>query len=173
MSHRQLILFGNQYLPRLLPAFHGRTAFPHSRPYLPHSGLRQGHLRSLSTSLASWPAVNNDSNTEAESEVDTFGNYSVILPPEPFVFGVSHITPRPVPRHIVRPPYASSVSSSHDETGSTKALTSGNESASDATDGRIILGSKDERCLRRAAALAKRVLEYAGSLVKVIYSLIG
>ena len=88
------------------------------------------------------------------SEVDDefFGIYSVILPPEPFVFGVSHITQRPVPPHILRPPYVTS---------------SGGGAASTSGDGRIQLGSSRERRLRSAAKLARNVLEYAGTLVKV------
>ena len=35
-----------------------------------------------------------------------FGDYDIILPPEPYVWGVSHIHPRPVPDGIARPTYA-------------------------------------------------------------------
>ncbi|KAI9447868.1 methionyl aminopeptidase [Lactarius indigo] len=84
-----------------------------------------------------------------------FGIYSVILPPEPFVFGVSHIVQRPVPPHIPRPPYVTPSSRPH---GRGVTSTSG--------DGRIKLGSSGERRLRSAARLARNVLEYAGTLVK-------
>jgi len=84
-----------------------------------------------------------------------FGAYSVILPPEPFVFGVSHIAQRSVPTHIPRPPYMTS--STRDQ-----STLSG---ASD--DGRIRLSSSGEQRLRQAARLAREVLEYAGTLVKV------
>ena len=83
---------------------------------------------------------------------ESFGIYSVILPPEPFVFGVSQITQRPVPSHILRPPYVT---------------TSGGGATSTSGDGRIQLGSSGERRLRSAARLARNVLEYAGTLVKV------
>ena len=82
-----------------------------------------------------------------------FGIYSVILPPEPFVFGVSHISQRPVPPHILRPPYVTPSSSA--------------QPTSNSGDGRIQLGSPEERRLRSAARLARNVLEYAGTLVKV------
>lgn len=87
---------------------------------------------------------------------DDFGIYSVILPPEPFVFGVSHIAQRPVPPHILRPPYV---------TPSSRAHSGG--AASTSGDGRIQLGSSEDRRLRSAAQLARNVLEYAGTLVKV------
>ncbi|KAI0254876.1 methionyl aminopeptidase [Lactifluus subvellereus] len=85
-----------------------------------------------------------------------FGTYSVILPPEPFVFGVSHIAQRPVPTHIPRPSYM---------TSPTRDGQSTLNGASD--DGRIRLGSSREPRLRQAARLAREVLEYAGTLVKV------
>jgi hypothetical protein len=91
----------------------------------------------------------------SEPDDESFGIYSVILPPEPFVFGVSQITQRPVPSHILRPPYVTT-SGAH-RGGATS--TSG--------DGRIQLGSSGERRLRSAARLARNVLEYAGTLVKV------
>lgn len=89
----------------------------------------------------------------SESEDEFFGIYSVILPPEPFVFGVSHISQRPVPPHIPRPPYVTP--------------SSGGGTTSTSEDGRIQLGSSGERRLRSAARLARNVLKYAGTLVKV------
>jgi len=91
----------------------------------------------------------------SEPNDEFFGIYSVILPPEPFVFGVSHITQRPVPSHILRPPYATPSSARSGGAISTSG------------DGRIRLGSSEERRLRSAARLARNVLEYAGTLVKV------
>lgn len=96
--------------------------------------------------------TNNEADI-SESDDELFGTYSVILPPEPFVFGVSHISQRPVPPHILRPPYVTSSSSA--------------QPTSNSGDGRIQLGSSEERRLRSAARLARDVLEYAGSLVKV------
>jgi methionyl aminopeptidase len=89
----------------------------------------------------------------SELDDESFGIYSVILPPEPFVFGVSHIAQRPVPPHILRPPYVTPSSSA--------------KPTSNSGDGRIQLGSSGERRLRSAARLARDVLEYAGTLVKV------
>jgi methionyl aminopeptidase len=84
-----------------------------------------------------------------------FGTYSVILPPEPFVLGVSHIVQRPVPEHIPRPSYVTSSIQGQSALGGVS------------DDGRILLGSSGERRLRQAARLARDVLEYAGTLVKV------
>ncbi|KAK0207102.1 methionyl aminopeptidase [Desarmillaria ectypa] len=83
-------------------------------------------------------------------EAYDFGTYSVILPEEPFVFGVSHIAPRPVPPSIRVPPY---IDGGHDVTP--------------ADDGIITLDGEEEARVRRAGALASKVREFAGSLVKV------
>lgn len=100
--------------------------------------------------------ADDEENEDPEPGADEhFGNYSVILPPEPFVFGVSHIPQRPVPSHIPRPPYL---------TSSAQDPFALNESPS---DGLIRLGGPEERRLRQAARLAREVLEYAGTLVKV------
>ncbi|KAK0243408.1 methionyl aminopeptidase [Armillaria nabsnona] len=79
-----------------------------------------------------------------------FGTYSVIFPEEPFVFGVSHIAPKPVPPSIPAPPY---VGSGHD--------------VAPAGDSIVTLGGEEEARARRAGALASKVREFAGSLVKV------
>jgi methionyl aminopeptidase len=86
---------------------------------------------------------------------ESFGTYSVILPPEPFVFGVSHIVQRPVPEHIPRPTYVTSSNQGQPTLGGVS------------DDDRILLGSPGERRLRQAARLARDVLEYASTLVKV------
>lgn len=88
-------------------------------------------------------------NVASEDEL-SFGDYSIIpLPPQPFIFGVSHIKPRLVPPHILKPPYvdASRVAPNEDE--------------------RIVLGGESEFRIREAAKLAKKVRVYAGSLVQV------
>ncbi|KAI0920822.1 hypothetical protein AcW1_005011 [Taiwanofungus camphoratus] len=121
--------------------------------------------------------------SSSEEQYD-FGDYDVILPKEPFVWGVSHITPRTVPPHIRRPRYAlapnARSSPQHIDTAS------GNQHDSARTeldeerraghepdgqrrpfeDQRIDPG-EDETRLRNAARLATKVLKYAGSLVKV------
>ncbi|KAF9004333.1 peptidase M24, structural domain-containing protein [Cyathus striatus] len=86
---------------------------------------------------------------------DDFGAYSVILPEEPFVFGVDHISPRSVPAHIKKPKYAD------------KKLDSTGEYGGPTPEARISLGGEDESGIREAARLARDVREYAGSLVKV------
>ncbi|KAI0034364.1 methionyl aminopeptidase [Vararia minispora EC-137] len=91
------------------------------------------------------------------AEIDTFGAYSVVLPEEPHVFGVRHIPRREVPIHITRPPYASSGVRLLDGLGS--VLTKG--------DGIIALGSPDEARLRASARLARDVLHFARTLVRV------
>jgi len=85
-----------------------------------------------------------------------FGNYSVILPDEPYVFGVSHIVSRSVPPNIVRPHYALPGYSNDTNDPSTKK-----------DGGRIVLGGGAEYRLREAAKLAKKVREHAGKLVQV------
>ncbi|KAJ7292720.1 peptidase M24, structural domain-containing protein [Mycena rebaudengoi] len=82
------------------------------------------------------------------SSTESFGEYSVILPAEPFVFGVSHITPRTVPKNIAKPPYA------------------GGSAVPQDVDGKIQLGGDAERRVRAAATLARKVREFAGTLVK-------
>ncbi|KAJ7157191.1 methionyl aminopeptidase [Mycena filopes] len=76
-------------------------------------------------------------------------SYSVILPEEPFVYGVSHIKPRTVPKPISRPHYAG-----------------GSPEVPQDVDGRVELGGDPERRLRAAAKLARNAREFAGTLVK-------
>jgi len=91
----------------------------------------------------------------ASEDVPDFGDYSIILPPEPVVFGVSHIKPRLVPPHIPKPPYADA---------SRVAL---NEDFGGGKGERLVLGGESEFRIREAAKLAKKVRVYAGSLVQV------
>lgn len=111
--------------------------------------------RSVSTPGRHSTVARDEENDTSELDAEIFGAYSVILPPEPFIFGVSHIPQRPVPSHITRPPYITP--SAHGQPD--PCVPSG--------DGRIQLGSPGEWRLRRAAQLAREVLEYAGTLVKV------
>lgn len=90
------------------------------------------------------------------SEQQDFGTHNIILPPEPFVFGVYHIQPRIVPDHIVRPPYA----------------LLGNSASPPLEDplqnnGKIKLGGVEELKIRQVALLAKKVREFASTQVKV------
>ena len=87
------------------------------------------------------------------------GDYSVVFPKEPFVWGVSHIIPRPVPVHIPRPPYIK---------GDRPILDDSTNGDPYEGDGRIELGSPEEQSLRNAALLARDALRYASTLAKVI-----
>ncbi|KAH7909736.1 methionine aminopeptidase [Hygrophoropsis aurantiaca] len=112
-------------------------------------------ILSISPLPDSENSVEYDANTNDAHDFD-FGDYSVILPPEPFIFGVSHITPRSVPDGIPRPPYARVQPILHD---------SGSK-AEGSDSNRIPLASQAESRLRRAAQLARDVREFAGTLVK-------
>ena len=95
--------------------------------------------------VALFPTTNALSNN-----AEDFGNYNIILPEEPFVFGVAHIQPlRPVPSHIERP-YASVLPTEEPK---------GN--------GKVELGGEEESKLQDAARLAPNIKEFAGTLVKV------
>ncbi|KIY49138.1 methionine aminopeptidase [Fistulina hepatica ATCC 64428] len=83
------------------------------------------------------------------AELSTFGSYSVILPPEPFVWGVSHIIPRSVPPGIPHPPYTQE----------------GNECGRESPRGsQIKLGGREEARIREAAQLARSVRDFSGSM---------
>lgn len=113
-----------------------------------------------------WRWLNLTSREIEGDDIDDTGIYEVVLPPDPPIYGVSHITPRNVPDAIPRPPYAT-----RDRVE--RGILSPSESADPfhgdpySGDGRIILGGPDETRLRRAAAIAKQVLERAKTLVKV------
>jgi methionyl aminopeptidase len=112
------------------------------------------HFHSTSYTLRKYSIASATTSDELPEGIEDFGQYSVILPPEPFVFGVSHIKPRDVPGDIIKPPYV---------------FNNGNETLEGASkpESIIELGGEAESLLRRAAILAKRVREFAGSLVKV------
>ncbi|THU85496.1 methionyl aminopeptidase [Dendrothele bispora CBS 962.96] len=100
-------------------------------------------------------------SSSSESDHDAqFGVYSVILPQEPFVFGVTHIQPRQVPPSIPRPPYALQGPKRH-------ALSKPKSRFCTSDDGKIRLGTEEEEKMRRAATLARDVREFCGGLVKV------
>ena len=80
--------------------------------------------------------------------------YNIILPAEPYVWGVSHIQPRLVPDHIVKPPYARGISVPTEEIPPQDR-------------GMIELGGEAELKIREAALLARKVREFAGTQVKV------
>ncbi|KAM6488857.1 methionine aminopeptidase [Amanita muscaria] len=76
---------------------------------------------------------------DPDDDLPDFGEYSVILPPEPFSFGVSHIKPRKVPDHILKPSYVD--------------ITCKKRTKHD----RVVLGTESEAHIREAGKLAKRV----------------
>ena len=88
-------------------------------------------------------------------EQEDFGTYNVILPAEPFVFGVNHIRPRVVPDNIVKPSYARSSSASPIDSIPLE------------NSAKIKLGGEAELKIREAASLAKKVREFASTQVKV------
>jgi methionyl aminopeptidase len=91
----------------------------------------------------------------ADGTHEDFGDYCIILPKEPFVFGTSQITPRLVPEYIVKPSYVTT------KDDSTQNLTVHKDI------GKIKLGAQEELQLRKAALLARKVREFAKSLVQV------
>ncbi|KAL0581486.1 hypothetical protein V5O48_000529 [Marasmius crinis-equi] len=133
---------------------------------MPLSQLSRGLAQRIASSLKTKPlrhfesapriarrhltATRHTSHEAEEEDAYNFGAYSVILPEEPFVFGVSHLIHRPVPNSIKKPPYAVSGHGS-----------SGNQERT------IHLGGVEEEKLRRSARLARDVREFSGSLVKV------
>lgn len=101
-----------------------------------------------------------DEPTEADLAAlgaDNFGAFSVLFPPEPYIWGTAHIPPAPVPPLPARsiPPYVAQPPD---------APFTGDPYEG---DGRIALGSDAEQRLRLAARLATDVLRYAGGLVQV------
>ncbi|KIM52062.1 hypothetical protein SCLCIDRAFT_1224074 [Scleroderma citrinum Foug A] len=100
-------------------------------------------------------------STQADDEYRHFGSYEVILPKEPFVWGVSHIKARHVPVDIPRPLYAQK----HRGTAQNHAEPDVPEPHEG--DGRIQLNSMEETKLRESAKLASKVRQYASGLVRV------
>lgn len=100
-------------------------------------------------------------STQADDEYEHFGSYEVILPKEPFVWGVSHIKARHVPVAIPRPLYGQKhrdMAQDHAEPDVPEPYEG---------DGRIHLSSIEETKLRESAKLASKVRQYASGLVKV------
>ena len=89
------------------------------------------------------------------------GFYEVILPTEPYVFGTSHIAPRLVSSSIARPPYVPDVVLHNTPYPPEKYV----------GDGRVALGTEEETKLKAAAKLAKKTVDYAGTLIQVRHTL--
>jgi len=122
--------------------------------------LHSNHFRPLS-SLPPIPSPVSSPDTHSDSYPD-YGTYSIILPPEPFRFGTSHIPILPVSPSIPRPQYAIEENLGKDQGQN-------NAEAGDAWegDGRIKLNTDEEGKVRKAAGLARNVREFASGLVKV------
>ncbi|KAF9474342.1 methionyl aminopeptidase [Pholiota conissans] len=118
---------------------------------------KMGHIAANRVARLHPPTTQRFSTSTKEEEEENFvdfGNYEVILPEEPFVFGVSHIQQREVPPQIVRPPYALTADGIPDR-------------APRPNSGKIKLGGDAEFHIREAAALAKKVREFAETQVEV------
>lgn len=103
-------------------------------------------------------------STRISDEEASFGSYSVILPEEPFVWGVSHISPRAVPSSIRRPSYARTLA---EDERSLHSSRSGPSREPYEGGSRIQLGGEEETKLRVSAKLARKVREFSGTLVQV------
>lgn len=136
-------------------------------PQLRHQGFRlwerlrrvpgfAKHLPTVSSGRERLMSLSSDHDTQ-NPVIEDPGHYDIIIPDEPYVWGTSHITPRPVPSHIPRPRYV--------DVASPKSPENFREGYSG--DGRIQLGSNEETRLRKAAHLARRVLQFASTLVQV------
>ncbi|KZT70283.1 methionine aminopeptidase [Daedalea quercina L-15889] len=121
-----------------------RCCIPYASASSSISNIRFGSITRRSYSTDDPP-----SGEEEEEDYD-FGSFDVILPEEPYVWGVAHIQPRAVPPHIARPPYAR-----------------GEPVRVPLQDLPMRLGGEDEHKLRGAAKLARDVLRLAGELVQV------
>lgn len=137
---------------------------PNPRSFLRHSlslnvlqkARRSTHRHRTATTFGQF------SNPEPSEHDHNFGHYDVILPEEPFIWGVSHIKLRTVPEYIRRPKYALP-----DVSGKVGKEEAEDKSVWKTGADRIIVKGEDEAKLRSTAGLASEVLKYAGSLVKV------
>ena len=106
-------------------------------------------------------------STRVSTEEASFGSYSVILPEEPFVWGVSHISPRTVPSSIGRPPYARALAEKDKHSPHSSESRSGHSRERSKDDSRIRLGTEEETKLRASSRLARKTREFSGTLVRV------
>lgn len=143
--------------------FLGRSICTRTRNTHP---LRHARLITLSRTLATSPT--------SSSEIPDFGNYSIILPPDPpYKFGTSHIPSLPVPSNITLPQYAIERQRRREAGESDSEIDGGNGDLDPwSGDGLVSLGGEEERGIREAAKLARKAREYAGSLVKVSFVLV-
>ncbi|KAI0658629.1 peptidase M24, structural domain-containing protein [Cubamyces menziesii] len=158
---RPLASCARPLLSTLKPKRLGAPRRPLPRHVLPlaaqHTPHFHGQCRLNSTSSPSSPD-DIPPDTEPSEHDLRFGYYDILLPSEPFVWGTTHILPRPVPPHIRKPPYVPELLGP-DAEGEGDSVT--------ATQRRLIRDPEDVEKLKRAARLAGDVLEFAGSLVQV------
>jgi hypothetical protein len=112
--------------------------------------------RTISTQQRPGFTPQNSHEDESDmSDIPDFGAYSVILPPEPFVYGTSHIRSRRVPSHIPRPSYASGRPEAEN---ATEVVTA---------EAAAIAEAEGMEPMRAAARLARDALQLAGTLIQV------
>lgn len=105
-----------------------------------------------------------------DSSAFTYGDYTIIFPSEPVQMGTSHMKILPVPASVPRPQYVIERQRRIDAGESDVEINEAGDLDPDHGDGRIKLGGEEEARLRRTARLAKKVREFARSLVKVCSS---
>lgn len=116
---------------------------------------RQGTRTFITNAVETEDNAHDNQNLRLEDD----GEYEIIVPIDPHA-KPEHPSPRLVPSHILRPPYATPASIQlYKDTGHFMETYTG--------DGRIVLGSNEEKKLRQAATFARRVLNMAGSLAVV------
>jgi hypothetical protein len=111
--------------------------------------------RTLSTAFASEDDADMDMG-----DMPDFGSYSIILPPEPFVYGTEHIKSRGVSHelHGRMPSYSSY------QSGKTSDETTPEVPTKGVPD---ITTAEGLKRLRKAAHIARDVLEFAGQFARV------
>ena len=136
-----------------------RSLYAHDRPKrLSASGV----VRSFGTNSRTAESALQEEEGEQPLQLEDDGEYEIIVPKDPFARPMFP-PPLRVPPHISRPPYATPESLE-------KQSKAGYFAEAYTGDGRIVLGSEDEAKLRRAAGLARRILNYAGTLAVVSIS---
>ncbi len=129
-----------------------------------HAPLRLNRPRPLHASPIQRSSNHDPGEVSVDQEepirLEDEGEYEIILPLDEFSTAKAI---RTVPTRIQRPPYALAENVRRfKETGDFEQGYRWSE-----YDGRIMVGTVEERKLRRAADLARRVLRYAGGLVQV------
>ncbi|CAL1700001.1 unnamed protein product [Somion occarium] len=130
-------------------------------------GYTKHARRNISVSTALTPPELN--RNESEDDVTEHviiqdpGLYEMILPEEPYKWGVSHIHRKEVPAYIRYPPY---VKQTLECMRLGKDPSNVGESYDDDGDGRIEFQGREVFHLRNAARLARATLDYAAGFIK-------